>query len=241
MISLQRLMRFFWFLFGLSATSFLGALGFVLIRLPEEKVQGIVQKIFFFHVPSAFAMYLFLILGAILSVVYLFQRKEAYDWAAKSLMTVATLFGSLVMVSGPLWAKPIWGVYWTWDPRLTTSFVIFVLLLAYLVTRKVFEQKEGSEQKGAVIGAILAVIAVLDIPLIHFSVRLWRGVHPNVLRDPEGLPEIYRNALEMMIIGIFLFGFLLAFLLFRTYQLEAKTKELETKALAAQMKRGEQT
>jgi len=219
-------MRLFWFLFGLSITVFMGGLGFVLLRLPEELTQGIVQKIFFFHVPSAFAMYLFLALGAISSVIYLFQRKHIYDAAARASMMTATLFATLVMVSGPLWAKPVWGVYWTWDPRLTTSFIVFILLIAYMVTRKVFEARAGWEERGAFVGAILAVIALLDVPLIHFSVRLWRGLHPSVLRDPDGLPQAYRQALETMVIALFLFGFLVSLCAYRLYRLEHKIKEL---------------
>ncbi|TVQ77669.1 MAG: hypothetical protein EA369_08780 [Bradymonadales bacterium] len=219
-------MRFFWLIYGLTATLLIGSLANIFLRLPIEKTQGVVQKIFFFHVPSAFAMYLFLSLGALFSVVYLIQRNVTYDSAAKASMLVASLFGALVMVSGPLWAKPVWGVYWAWDPRLTTSFIVFMLLIAYLVTRKVFDDREGGTTKGAFVGAILAVVACLNIPLIHYSVRIWRGLHPSVLRDPEGLPPVYRNAFETMIFAIFLFGFLLAILAFWIYQTQKRVHAL---------------
>lgn len=173
---------------------------FVLLNLAPEAGQGFVQKIFFFHVPSAFAMYGCLAVAGFASALFLAQRKPEMDRLARSSMAGAILFGCIVMISGPIWAKPIWGVYWTWDPRLTTTFVVFVLMLAYFFTRKLFNDRQQSH-RGAIVGAILAIIAVLDIPLIHLSVKLWRGVHPSVLRNPEGLPGDYQLALELMTVS----------------------------------------
>jgi heme exporter protein C len=192
-----------WILFWLAFLSTTASLAYVLLMLPPEAAQGFVQKIFFFHVPAAFAMYTTLILGAMFSALYLYEKKSLYDQLARAHLYVATIFSTIVIVSGPIWAKPIWGVYWTWDPRLTTAFIVFILLIAYCFVRSIFHDREGLSRRTAIIGAIIAILAVLDIPLIHFSVQLWRGIHPSVLRNPEGLPESYRMALELMILSIF--------------------------------------
>ncbi len=204
-----------WILFILSLGGMLGGLWFVMMGLAPEASQGYAQKIFFLHVPSAFAMYLTLGAGAILSIVYLIERKKNLDLAARACMMTATVFATAVLVSGPIWAKPIWGVYWTWDPRLTTSFIIFILLLAYVFVRQIFEERESQTDRGALVGAIISIFALIDIPLIHFSVKLWRGVHPSVLKTEGGLPDDYRLGLEIMIVGIFLFATLMSILLYR--------------------------
>lgn len=213
-------MNKFWFLFGLTFIVFMGALLYVLLQLPPEASQGYVQKIFFFHVPSAFAMYGCLLVGGIFSSIYLFEKKLRYDqWARASLYT-ATFFAAVVMVSGPVWAKPIWGVYWTWDPRLTTTFVVFILLIGYCFVRSIYSQDVGGQKKAPVIGAVLAILALLDVPLIHLSVKLWRGVHPSVIRNPQGLPPDFQRGLELMVLALFLLAAVLVWLFFKIIRLK---------------------
>jgi len=220
-----------WFLLGLSASSLLTSLIYVLLFLPFEKTQGVVQKIFYFHVPSAFSMYAFLILGAIMAVFYLIDRRVIYDHISKAAMYTACLFAGLVITSGPIWAKPIWGVYWTWDPRLTTTFIVFILLLAYVFARQVLEDRERGGMKSSVIGAILAIFAVVDIPLIHFSVRLWRGIHPAVLKDPHGLTPAFARGLQVMIMSVFLLATLICLLIFKYLQLKQRVEQLNIQKL----------
>lgn len=216
-------MNMLWFLYGLSASSFLASLYYVLAVLEPEATQGYVQKIFFFHVPSAFVMYAFAVLGMLFAVLYLFSKKNLHDLLSKSALYIASLFGFLVIVSGPIWAKPIWGVYWTWDPRLTSTFILFTLLIAYCVTRILLEKQ--NPQRAAFIGAILAIFAVLDIPLVHLSARLLRGLHPSVLKEPGGLPESYRTGLELMIISFFIFSTLLFWILYQYMLVKSKIDE----------------
>jgi len=192
-----------WLLYLAAALCSLGSFAYILLGLPPEASQGFVQKIFFFHVPAAFTMYATLTVACAASILYLIQRRPAHDFIARAAMRVSFLFACIVIFSGPIWAKPIWGVYWTWDPRLTTSFVVFVLLIAYLSVRRIFDSLQ-LPARGALIGAILSIFALLDVPLIHFSVKLWRGIHPSVLKDPNGLPDDYRLGLELMIFSFFL-------------------------------------
>lgn len=206
-------------LIALTALVNLGGFLYVFLYLAPEASQGFVQKIFFFHVPSAFAMYAALVVAGILSILYLFQRKRDQDLLSQACMSVALLFGLIVMLSGPIWAKPIWGQYWTDDPRLTTTLIVFLLISATVLTRRIFSQNRMVE-RGAVIGSILTLIAVADIPLIHLSVRLWRGIHPSVLRNSEGLPRDYSLGLQIMILGFLLLCGCLVAMLYRLYTLE---------------------
>ncbi len=205
----------------------LASLAYVLLAIPPEESQGWVQKIFFFHVPAAFSMYLCLIVGAFFSVCFLVQRKPSQDRWARSCLYTATVFAIVVLTSGPIWAKPIWGTYWTWDPRLTTSFIVFVLLVGYCFLRSIFKEYDGISDRGAVMGAILSIIAVLDVPLIHYSVQLWRGIHPSVLKNPEGLPESYQMALEMMILSTFVLAALFVWTFYRLLDCEDKLEKLK--------------
>lgn len=204
----------------MTAVSLAGSMFYVLMGLGPEASQGLVQKIFFFHVPAAFSMYLTMLSGTIFSILYLREKKPSYDQAARASMYVALFFSCIVLVSGPIWAKPIWGVYWTWDPRLTTSFVVFILLLAYAFVRLLFEERESLSNRGALVGAILSIFALADAPLIHLSVKLWRGVHPSVLRNPEGLPDDYRTALELMSLSFFLLAGLLSLLMYKILKIQ---------------------
>jgi heme exporter protein C len=204
---------------------------FVLMELPPEASQGFVHKIFFFHVPSAFSMYFGLISGAILSGIYLFERKKIFDQLARACMYTATFFSIIVITSGPIWAKPIWGVYWTWDPRLTTTFVVFILLVGYCFVRYLFKERENHPQRGALIGAILAIFAVLDIPLVHFSVKLWRGIHPSVVQNKEGLPPDFRTGLELMSLALLVMAALTTYLFYKLIWLTEMKDELMGKSL----------
>lgn len=216
-----------WFLFGLSASTLLGSLAYTLFFVPMERSQGIVQKIFYFHVPSAFTMYVFLVIAMTASIAYLINRKRILDHVARASMVTATLFGALVIFSGPIWAKPIWGVYWTWDPRLTTTFVVFVLMVAYHLTRHSLQSSPRLQDKAPIIGAILAILAVLDIPLIHFSVKIWRGLHPSVLKNKDGLAPPFQRAFESMTLSIFLFSALIFISVFYYLKLKSEVSEIE--------------
>ncbi len=216
-------------LFIASALSMIGALFYTLLALPFEATQGPVQKIFYFHVPSAFAMYFFAFLGVVFSVVYLKTREPGFDVRAQSAMRTSLLFGTLVIVSGPLWAKPIWGVYWTWDPRLTLAFIVFLLLIAYVFTRSFLKDRQ-MEDRGALVGAILAALSIPFMLLTHLSVKIWRGLHPSVLNNPQGLDANFSNGLQAMIVAVFLLGLCLFLIQSRSLELEKKIEDLERKA-----------
>lgn len=169
---------------GAAAAVFLYLIYFVFLRAPTAQLQagGVAQKIFYFHVPSAYAMYLSGVVCFIASCAYLVQATENRNAWARAGAECAVIFGMLVLVSGPLWAKKAWGVYWTWDPRLTTS-LLSVLVYVAVVVLRAFAGDGEAERKFA---AALGVLGTVNLPIIHYSVRKWGGNHPTVITKGGG-------------------------------------------------------
>ncbi len=174
----------FYGLLGLTAIAFAVLIGFVFLVAPEAQPQagGLAQKIFYFHVPAAYAMYVAAVACFIASALYLAGPSDARDAWAKSGAECAVAFGMLVLTSGPLWAKKAWGVYWTWDPRLTTL-LLSVLIYAAVVVLRVFGGGGDAERRFA---AALSVLGTVNIPIVHYSVKKWGGNHPTVISEGGG-------------------------------------------------------
>jgi heme exporter protein C len=151
---------------------------------PKEVTQGTVQRIMYVHVPSAWVAYLAFGVVFIASIVYLAKRADAADRVAHASAEVGVVFTGLAIASGSIWGKPTWGTWWTWDARLTSVAVLFVMYLGYLLLRGMIEDRE----RGARYAAVLGIIAALDVPLVHFSVYWWRTLHqpPSVMK-PGGI------------------------------------------------------
>ncbi|MEZ4704937.1 MAG: cytochrome c biogenesis protein CcsA [Bdellovibrionota bacterium] len=167
------------------------AIGRIFLGTPEEASQGLVQKIFYIHVPSAITMYVGYFVGLVASIFYLVEKKSSWDRLAHCAIEVAYVFTVIVLCTGPLWAKPIWGTYWTWEPRLTSTLLLWFMYSAYLLIRKASK----GEASGTKASAIVAIIAFANVPLVHLSVRLWRGIHPSVLANDNGLPDSMKATL----------------------------------------------
>jgi heme exporter protein C len=167
---------------AVTCVAMLAALYLVFMVVPTEQQMGIVQRIFYFHVSSAWMAFIgfFLVAGA--SAVYLWNGSRAADRLAEAAAEVGVLFCSLVLVTGPIWARPIWGVWWTWDPRLTMTVILWAIYVSYLMLRAFGGEDEAVNRYAAVLG----IIGVLDIPIIMVSVRLLRGMHPAVITRNEG-------------------------------------------------------
>lgn len=154
----------------------------IFIRAPVELQMGIVQKIFYFHVPSAYSMYVGWSLCVVGSLVYLVKHNEAWEDVAVAGAEVGTVFWAIVMVTGPLWARKSWGTFWTFDPRLTTSLLTGMIYIAYLMLRNLGTTGEAERR----FAAGLAVLGGALMPIIHYSVQLWRGQHPTVITAKGG-------------------------------------------------------
>jgi heme exporter protein C len=166
----------------LTAALFGVALYEIFFVAPIEMFMGIVQKIFYFHVPSAYVMYIGATVCFVGSAWYLATGNSKGDAIAHAGGEIAVAFGAIVLITGPLWARNAWGTYWTWDPRLTTTLLALLIYIAYLVLRG-FGGDGDAEKRFA---AALGILGVADMPIIHYSVRKWSGQHPNVLNKGGG-------------------------------------------------------
>jgi heme exporter protein C len=147
---------------------------FALIWAPEEATMGLVQRIFYFHVPSAWTGFVAFFLVLFGSIAYLRTRSMKWDWLSVASAEVGVAFFTVVLLTGPIWAKPVWGIWWTWDARLTSSFLLWVLYVSYLVLRTLVDEPE----RRAIVAAVFGIFASLDIPLVYFSIWWFRTQHP---------------------------------------------------------------
>lgn len=169
-------------LLGLCVLLVPAALYAIFAYAPIEAQMGIVQKIFYFHVPSWNAMYIGFATCSVCSAIYLSKHDDRWDALAVAGAEVGMVFCIAGLITGPLWARKAWGVYWTWDPRLTSTLLEAMIFFAYLVLRS-FGAIGEVEKRFA---AGLAVIGLLDIPIIKYSVQRWRGTHPTVITGKGG-------------------------------------------------------
>jgi len=199
------------------------ALWTVFIYAPEERVMGAAQKIFYFHVPAAFVTYLgvALMLGA--SIAYLWTRDLKWDALSLAATEVAILFCTIILITGPIWAKPAWGTWWTWEARLISTLVLWVLLVVCLMLRGYAENREV----GARLAAIVGIVAAIDVPIIHKAVEWWRGQHPEVFRgEGGGLTSEMTLAFGVSTAASFLLMGLLVSMRYRAARLEERATEL---------------
>jgi heme exporter protein C len=180
-----------------TAAMMLLTLYLIFVWVPTESTMGIVQRIFYFHVPAAAASFLACFVGGVASILYLVTRDQKYDDLSLAANESIVVFESINIVMGSLWARPVWGIWWTWDARLTSSFVLLFLYAAYLMVRRA-APVEGR----AVVCAVVCILGMLDVPLIYMSNRLFRTQHPSpVLGGGEGsglAPEMLETLMAGM-------------------------------------------
>ncbi len=170
-------------LFGLGLALMIAALYMVFIYVPTEKHTGVIQRIFYFHVPVAWVAFLAFFVTFIFSILYLWKRVTKWDAIAHASAEIGVLFTTLVLITGPIWAKPVWGIWWTWDARLTTSLVLWLIYVAYLLVRSFATETSRSARYGAVVG----IVGFIDVPVVFIAVSLWRTQHPTAIIFEGGL------------------------------------------------------
>jgi heme exporter protein C len=199
----------------------------IFFHAPVELRMGIVQKIFYFHVPSAYAMYVGFVICGIGSAVFLAKRKDAWDALAVAGAEVGLVFCLIVLITGPLWARKAWGVWWTWDPRLTTTLLAGMIFTAYVVLRS-FGGAGEAERRFA---SGLAIVGLFDLPVIHYSVQRWRGTHPTVITSRGG--GITAEMGHALLLGFVFFTALVALLVWTRARLERQRQALRAIELDA--------
>lgn len=209
-------------LLGLSTALLLATIYWTFIKAPIEAQMGIVQKIFYFHVPSAYAMYIGATACFIGSVMYLLKPTDARDALARAGAEVAIVFGAIVLITGPLWAAKAWGYFWTWDPRLTTAMLSWLVYVAYSVLRG-FSGDGPGERKFA---AALGILGAANLPIIHYSVQKWGGQHPMVVTGKGGGLQHVDMKIAFWL-GMIAFTFFAATLLWARMRLEIVRSRLD--------------
>jgi heme exporter protein C len=200
-----------------SRARFLGALALItiafglygaLVQAPRDALQGDVQRIMYLHLPSILTAYLSFFLVFIGSCLYLWKREKRDDNLAHSAAELGVLFTALTIIEGSIWGKPTWGVWWTWDARLTLTAILLLIYSGYLMLRSLIDD----EDRAALSAAILGIVGFLDIPLIHMSVYWWRTLHqpPSILR-PDKLPWENVHPAMLTALAINFVGFLLLY------------------------------
>jgi heme exporter protein C len=189
---------------------------------PREATQGNVQRIMYLHVPSVWVAYLAFAVVLVASVVYLVRRSEVADQLAHASAEVGVLFTGLTIATGSIWGKPTWGTWWTWDARLTTVSILFVMYLGYLLLRGMIDDRE----RGARFAAVLGIVAAFNIPLVHFSVYWWRTLH-----QPPSLMKPGPSTMPGSIVAALLLNFA-AFTLLYVYFVTRRARVLRLEAEA---------
>ena len=189
---------------------------------PVERTMGAIQKIFYLHLPSAFTSFVALGIGFVANILYVIRRTPKWDWLGVASAEVGLVFISVVLVTGPIWAHPVWGIWWTWDARLTLTFVLWLMYVGYLVLRSMVEEPE----KRALFGALFGIFAFLDVPLVYFSIRWWRTQHPQpvILGGPGSGLEPRMRVAYLLVWAAFL-G-LMAIMIRGRYRLEQLRTEV---------------
>lgn len=213
-------------LFVVTAAVMAVALYLVLVWVPNERTMGVVSRIFYFHVASAWNAFLAFFVVLVASVAYLWRRQMAWDTLAGASAEVGVLFTSIALLTGIFWARPVWNVWWTWDPRLTTTLVLWFLYVGYLVLRSAIP---GEERRGR-LAAVFGIVAFVDVPIVFLSIRWWRTIHPQVLApgDIRIAPEMLLTLLVSVAAFTLLYA-LLCSLAYATGQARAELERLKSR------------
>jgi len=202
---------------------------------PDERTMHEVQRIFYFHLSAWMTSFAAFLLVFISNIAYLVTRRIKWDCLGVAAAEVGIACCSIGLITGPLWARPVWGIWWTWDARLTTTFIMWLMYISYLLLRGLLEDT----QRRASLSAIFGIFAFLDVPLVYMSNRLWRTQHPQpVIFGGEGSGLDPTMAKVLLICVISLFGVMIPVLIDR-YRLQVLRHEVEELRFGLEMRRSD--
>ena len=190
---------------------------------PTEATMGDVQRIFYYHVPSGWVAGFCFTINFLASIWYLWKRTPASDAMAAASAEVGVVFGTVLLITGPLWARPVWGIWWTWDARLTTTLILWLIYVSYLVLRRF---AAGGQTQ--VLAAAFAIFGFADVPIVYFSIRWFRTQHPSpVMGGGEG-SGLAAPMLQVFLINLGLFTVMGLLYLALRYHLQMQEQALES-------------
>lgn len=216
----------------IAVSTVLGGIVMAFLYAPTDRIQGHAQRIFYVHVPMAWLAYLAYAVILVGSIGYLWKKDFKWDRLARASAELGFVFTTLVLISGSIWGRPIWGAWWQWEARLTTTLILWFIYLGYFVVRSY----AGEPERAARFAAVLGIIGAIDIPIIHQSVKWWRTLHPEpVVLDTSGpnLPDSMLATLLVMFAG---FTLLFGYLVIRKTQVETirdRIADLELESMLA--------
>ncbi len=205
------LSRFGWL--GLFALG--GAQLFAFLTSPPDRDMGHLQKIMYVHVPAAWNAFIAFFVLFVCSVLYLWKRREKYDLLAASAAEVAAVLTGLTLALGSIWGRPTWGVWWTWDARLTSTAILFIIIIGYLALRSLTEDPERRAQWSAAVG----ILGAVNVPIVYMSVKWWRTLH-QMQSSPSTVDPAYAWGLRLNAIAFLLLLIYFLHVRYRTAQLE---------------------
>ena len=177
---------------------------------PTDAILGHVQRIFYFHVPIAWVAFLAFFIVFVSSILYLWKRNAHWDALAQSAAEIGVVFATLILVTGTIWMRPVWGVWWTWEPKLTTSVILWLIYVGYLMLRAY----APSRSQGATYAAVLGIVGFIDVPIVYFAVEWWRSVHPEAVVGPLSESGSLDSSMRVVLMfSMLTFTLLFAFLL----------------------------
>jgi heme exporter protein C len=210
-----------------SAALLIVATGMVILYAPIEAVMGLVQKVFYFHVAHAWVGMLSFMVAAGAGIAYLRSHKPIWDVVGLASVELGMVFMLVAIVTGSIWARPIWNTWWTWDPRLTTVTIMELIYAAYLMLRQGIEEPE----RRARFGAVYVIVGFISVPLTFFSIRIFRTIHPVVIggSDPNatGAFDMTPKMLQTFLFSLFTFSVLFADLLWHRIRLGRLAERVE--------------
>lgn len=222
--------RYLPILIGLTAVAMIISLYLVFLHVPTERTMGIVQRIFYFHVPSAWVAFLAFLVAFVAGIAYLVRPHWRWDTVGAASIEIGIVFSTIAVVTGSLWARPTWNTWWTWDPRLTTTLILWIYYVSVLLLRQMVENKE----RQARFSAVLSIVGFVNVPIVFLTIRLWRTIHP-VLFTSEGF-ALESSMLLALLVSLLTFTLLylcLLWLRMRQEYLQAEITRMKDQLLSA--------
>jgi heme exporter protein C len=199
----------------LAGLTMLIALYMMAFYVPSDRVQGISQRIFYIHVPMAWDAFLAFFIVFIGGIMYLVRRSPGWDQLARAAAEIGLVFTSLVLITGSLWGKPIWGTWWSWDARMTSTLILWFIYLGYFMLRSYVSDRERAARYAAVLG----IIGFVDVPIVYMSVNWWRTLHPQAVVNLSGA-AMPASMLTTLMVSLLAFTILLGYLLYQKFRIE---------------------
>lgn len=206
----------------------------VFFWVPTEANLGVSQRIFYFHVPLGIIGLISIVIVAIASAMYLLRQDKRWDDLAHATAELGMVFATLILVTGAIWAKPVWGVWWTWDPKLTTTLILWFIYASYLMLRAY--GPKGIQQ--ARYAAVIALIGAVDAPIIYYVTEIWRNAHPDLVIGPLAESDALESRMTTaLLISMITFLVLFAYIVTERYSLRRSESSLDELHQAASVGR----